>query len=344
MLVRGTCSLLLVLMFGFSSALPQTDSARLQYIKPFERQIFIGSVLKQRSFSFQLTNSQNRKNWVRYVPNNTYSAGARINLFGVGLEAAVAIPLATRNVERYGSTTVRELQGNSFTEKWFADFFWQRSNGFYVKRSWAPLTSKEIHPQRNDLDLRNTGLSFTYIFNHQKYSMRAPYQFSEHQRKNGGSVMLGFIMNRIRIESGDDIIDAADQSYFSIGADAESTDFFTAAIATGYGYTLVHKDFFLNVTALAGPSHHWMTFHNNQKHFDVDLNLYAAYQAALGYNGEHAFVGMTFSSRNTQVRMLETSVSSARNSFRLIAGFRLREKGFFTQRPKDLLLKLRAKK
>jgi hypothetical protein len=333
-------------MCCFSGALANAvaDSARLRYIKPLKHQIFVGSVLKQRTFSFQMTNAQERKNWVRYVPNNTYSAGVRLNLFGVGLEAAVAIPLARKNVERFGSSRVREFQGNSFTKKWFADFFWQRTDGFYVRRSWVQLTSKDVYPQRNDLELLNSGLSFTYIFNHGKYSMRAPYQFSEHQLKSGGSVMMGFMANRIKIESEQAIIETGDQSYFLLGQDARSVDFVSGTIAIGYGYTLIHKDFFLNASGLIGPSHHWMKYRSDRSHYDIDLNVYATYFAALGYNGERFFCGMTFSSRNTQVRMLETSVSSARNTFRLVAGVRFMEKGFFTKRPKDALRKVTAKK
>jgi hypothetical protein len=337
-LVRWVCISLLTSGFYVTWATPTADSARLRFIKPFEHQVFVGAVLKQRTLSIQMTNAQQRKNWVRYVPNNTYSAGVRLNLFGVGLEAAVAIPLARKNVERFGSSAVREFQGNSFTKKWFADFFWQRTDGFYVRRSWVPLTSKDVHAQRNDLELMNSGLSFTYIFNHGKYSMRAPYQFSEHQLKSGGSVMTGFIVNRIKIESEQAIIDVADQSYFLLGQDARSVDFVSASMAIGYGYTLIHKDIFFNVSGLVGPSHHWMKYRSDRSHYDIDLNIYATYFAALGYNGERIFCGMTFSSRNTQVRMLETSVSSARNTFRLVAGVRFMEKGFFTKRPKNILM------
>jgi hypothetical protein len=328
-----------------AQANPESDSIRLRFIKPFEHQFFVGAVLKQRSVSIQLTNASNRKNWVRYVPNNMYSAGVRLNLFGVGIEGGIAVPIAKRNTERFGSSTAKEIQGNAFTQHWFADFHWQQSEGFFTKRSWFKLTSKEIHPQREDLMLNNSGIAFTYIVNHNTYSMRAPYQFSEHQLKSGGSFMLGVIMNRFRISGEGFILSEEDQVYFSEGKDARSTDFTMAALAAGYGYTFIHKDFFLNVTGLAGPSHHWMKYTTNQQaHFDIDLNLYATYRAAVGYNGERSFIGMTFHSKNAQVRMLETSVSNTLHSFRLLAGYRFYERGPFKNRPKDALKFLRAKK
>jgi hypothetical protein len=324
---------------------PASDSIRVRFIKPFEHQFFIGAVLKQRSVSFQFANASNRKNWVSYVPNNTYTAGIRVNLFGMGIEGGVSVPIAQKNIERFGASTTKEFQGNAFTKRWFADFHWQQYEGFYTKRSWVKLSSKEIHPQRDDLVLNNSGISFTYIFNQNRYSMRAPYQFSEHQLKSGGSCMLGFVMNRFRISGDEFILSEADQSYFAEGSNVRATDYTTAALAAGYGYTFIHKDFFLNVTGLVGPSHHWMKYTTDQQsQYDIDLNLYTTYFAAIGYNGERSFVGMTFHSKNTQVRMLETSVSNTLNSFRLIAGYRFYEKGLFKKRPKDALIFMKAKK
>lgn len=278
------------------------------------------------------------------MPNNLYSAGIRVNLFGIGLEGAMAVPIARRNSERFGTSRVKEFQGNAFTKRWFADFHGQQYQGFYMKRSWVQLTSQETHPQRQDLVLNNSGLSFTYLFNHDKFSMRAPYQFSEHQLKSEGSFMLGFIMNRFRISGEEFMVSEADQVYFGDGATITAVDYITAALTAGYGYTFIHKDFFLNVTGLVGPSHHWMKYTDQQPRFDIDLNLYATYFAAIGYNGERSFIGMTFHSKNTSARILQTSVSSALNSFRLIAGVRFYERGIFKKRPKDALKFLRAKK
>jgi hypothetical protein len=322
-----------------------SDSIRHGFIKPFEHQFFIGPVLKQRSVSFQFTNASNRKNWVGYVPNNTYTAGIRLNLFGIGIEGGVSVPIAQKSAERFGTSTTKEFQGNAFTKRWFADFHWQQYEGFYTKRSWVKLSSKEIHPKRDDLVMNNSGISFTYIFNSDKYSMRAPYQFSEHQLKSGGSIMLGFVMNRFRISGDGFILAEADQPYFAEGSDVRSTDYATAALGVGYGYTFIHKDFFLNVTGLSGPSHHWMRYTADQEsRYDIDLNLYATYFAAIGYNGARSFIGMTFQSKNMQVRMLETSVSNTLNSFRLIAGYRFYERGLFKKRPKDALKFMKAKK
>jgi Domain of unknown function (DUF4421) len=262
----------------------------------------------------------------------------------LGLAWKEALPFPSPGAIEKDLEPVREFQVNCFSQKWFADFYAQNYSGFYLNRSWNPLTSKDIHPQRTGLELKNSGLSFTYIFNHAHYSMRAPYQFSEHQKRSGGSVMLGLIMNRFKISNDDFIIRAEDQLYFSAGRDARFMDFVTAAVVVGYGYTIVHKNFFINATALAGPSHHWLSYSSQQAHFDIDVNLYAAYFAAIGYSGERSFMGITFHAKESKARMLETSVSNSLTTFRLVAGIRLKERGFLEKRPKDIINRAKQKK
>ena len=309
------------------------DSVRLQYVKPFEHQFFVGPTLRYRATSFQFTNALNRKNWVRNIPNNSYGVGLRVTLFGIGIEGSYAVPFARRNVDRFGSSTVRDLQFNSFGSKWFADVFLQRYDGFFSRRSWFPLTSKDIHPQRDDLTLRTAGFSFTYLFNNTRFSMRAPYQFSEHQMKSAGSVLFGVALNRFRIHADGAIISDTDQSYFSSEFDAGAMSITTTALTAGYSYTLVHRHYFVNLTGLVGPAHHWMQYERNaNSHHDIDLNVFASYAVAAGFNGNRNFIGVTYQSKNSQRRLLDTSVSNSFNTFRIVAGVRFREKGFMTFR------------
>lgn len=256
----------------------------------------------------------------------------------------MAVPIALRNTSRYGNSQVHEFQFNMLTNKWFADFYWQRYDGFFLTRSWLKLPLQDVHPQRKGLSLKNSGASFTYIFNHGHYSMRSAYQFSERQMISAGSFMLGFSMNRFRIFGDGFIIRPEDQTYFAAGSDARSTDFVSAAMSVGYGYTHVYKSYFVNVTALAGPTHFWMKYNGSATHYDIDLNLNATFMGAIGYNGERAFMGVTFNARNSHAKMQATSISNTLSTFRAVAGFRLMERGLLTKRPKDLIRIVRTKK
>ena len=328
----------LILIGNFSVvAFRETDSLRLFYIKTYERQIFIGPLIRQRTISFQIKNRYD-VNKIVFRPNNSYSAGVRFNLFGIGMEGSLAIPLATRNTDRFGSTDVTEFSFNSISNQWLADFFWQRYTGFYYERSWEPLKIADVHPQSPGLGVVNSGFSYTYIFNHRRFSIRSPYQFTEHQSRNSGSFLLGFIFSRFKIFNDTTIVLPGDQFYFGEGVNATNLDVVNMSLMPGYSYNFVHKNYFLNVTLLSGPGHYWINYDplNSPRRYDIDLNLSASFRAAIGFNGEKYFAGLSFQTQKNQAYYKETRFTKSSSSFRLVAGIRFREKSLFTKRLADL--------
>ena len=321
-----------ITVFGFGDS----DSLRLRYIKTYERQIFFGPVIKQRTLSFQLKNRYDI-NRITFRPNNSYSAGIRFNIFGIGIEGSLAIPLATRNTVRFGNTDVSEFSFNSISNQWLADFFWQRYTGFYFERSWATLKIKDIHPQAPGLGVMNSGFSYTYIFNHRKFSIRSPYQFTEHQNKSDGSLLLGFVFSRFKIFGDTTIILPSDQIYFGEGVNSTGLDVVNMSLMPGYSYNFIHKNYFLNLTLLTGLAHYWINYDplNGRKRYDIDLNLAASFRAALGFNGEKYFAGLSFQTQKHQAYYKETRITQSAGSFRLVAGIRFRERGIFTKRLSD---------
>lgn len=338
-----TTRFLLVLLFflGFSQssrAFAQSDSLRDQYINEFSKLIFVGPLIKHRSVSFQLTNRLDRSKKITFRPNNSYSTGFRLNLFGIGLEASVAIPIARKNSDRYGNSDVSDLYFNSFSRKWMADFTRQRYSGFYFERSWQPLPAWESRDQRKDVEIRNSALNFTYIFNNKKFSIRSPFQFNEHQIKSSGSFLFGFVFSKFQVSGDSSITWENDKPMFSDGSDFRYLDIVTLGLMPGYSYNLIHRNFFLNMTGLVGPSHHWVKYGTaeNFRHYDIDFNLAASFRAALGYNGANFFAGISYSATANHSRLLETQFSSSIRTFRLVAGIRFKERGIFTKRVTDL--------
>jgi hypothetical protein len=280
-----------------------------------------------------------RKNKIVFKPNNQYSAGVRIHIFGIGLEVTTSIPFARKNAERYGETDVFDLAFNSVGEKWITEFGHHRYTGFYLKPSWLALKRKEdVFPQRPDLEVKSTGLSTMYIFNHRRFSEAAPYLFTEHQANSSGSFLMGFTYAKFKISSPTAIISNEYQGHYETGADARFMDFESISFMPGYSHTFVHKNFFLNLTAQAGPAHYWVNFRpvGGGNHYDIDINLAYAFRVGLGYNGDNFFYGITYNARNSRSEVLETRFSASASTFRILAGLRIMEKGIFVKRLKDL--------
>ena len=250
----------------------------------------------------------------------------------------MAIPVAKKNSERYGESDVSDLYFNSFSRKWMADFTRQRYSGFYFERSWQPLTALENRAQRSDVEIQNSALNFTYIFNNKKFSIRAPFQFNEHQKRSSGSFLFGFNVSKFQVSGDSAITWPNDKLMFSEGSDFRYLDIVSLGLLPGYSYNLILRNYFLNLTALVGPSHYWVKYGTveNVRHYDIDFNLAASFRAALGYNGEHFFAGISFSTNTNQSRLLETLFSSSIQTFRLVGGMRFKEKGIFKKRISDL--------
>jgi Domain of unknown function (DUF4421) len=332
--------LTVVFVFGHAfalSCLAQSDSSRRQMVREFPKQIFIGPVIKHRAVSFQLMNAVEPNRKIVFRPNRAYSAGLRLNLFGLAVEGSVAIPIAEKNLERFGTSQVSDFLFNTMSRKWMADFTRQRYSGFYFERSWLPLTFREVHPQRPDIEVKNAAVNFTYIFNNARFSIRAPFQFTERQTRSGGSFLLGFNFSRVQVRGSSDIIGLTDQAMFGDGGDARLLSLAAIGFLPGYSYNVVFKDYFFNVTALAGPAHYWISFKGDTgpRHYDIDMNLSTSFRAGIGYNGEQFFYGLSFGANGIQSRWLDTQFSSSVNTFRLVAGMRFMEKGFLTKRVSD---------
>jgi hypothetical protein len=76
------------------------------------------------------------------------------------------------------------------------------------------------------------------------------------------------------------------------------------------------------------------------KHYDIDLNMAVSFRAGLGFNGERYFAGLSYQNQKHQAYYKEMRITKSVSSFRLVAGMRFREKGFFKKRISDFTKQL----
>ena len=81
-----------------------------KYIRSFPDHFFLGPVLKHRNLSFDIASSLNANKKLTFKPNNSYSAGLSLNIFDIGIEASLSIPINVKNQQRYeiGRASCRE--------------------------------------------------------------------------------------------------------------------------------------------------------------------------------------------------------------------------------------------
>ncbi|MFZ1808960.1 MAG: DUF4421 family protein [Cyclobacteriaceae bacterium] len=317
----------------------EKDSLRDNYIQSYSHYFFLGPLIKKNDLDFDLVSAEDTKKAYTFKANHSVSAGFNINLFDVNLGIVFGLPLNIESEQLYGESDVRDLQLTAIGKQWFADVYYQRYNGFYVQDPGLIVPKGQAFPQRPDLTTRNSGMSFTYIFNHDEFSLRAPYLFSERQKVARGSFLVSYVLSSFTMQADSALIPSSRWMDWGDGASVNQLRFTSLGFAPGYSHTFVVKNFFLNLTLALGPAHYWVRYKEllSQAENDIRIDFYSLGRVGIGYNGERFFSGLSFTSQSRNVTYERTTFQNTIATVRLVAGFRFKEEGFLKKKAVDLI-------
>ena len=327
----------ILLSSHFVSANP-SDSTRDRFIKRFPDHFFIWPVVKQRSTSFDIENLPHKSEKLSYKPNGSVGLGWGMYLFEIGFELTFSIQPKTSSQYLYGHSKVKDLQANILGKHWGLDVFTQNYDGFYRTDKNAPVPVNTPYPQRPDISTWNTGVNGIYLFNKNKYSIRAAYNFAERQIRSGGSFLMSGTLNTFSLRADSAIYGAHYESTFGASTDFKKMDYTTFSIAPGYAHTFVFKNIFFNASLSVGPANHWVYFQSATatKH-ETTLNSFVDLRLALGYNSNRFFSGVSFVTQARNMKMEQVQFSSSNSTFKFVIGYRFKEFGILKKRVSDLL-------
>jgi len=333
------------LLFNSSFASNKKDSLREKYIKNFPDYFFIWPVLKQRTSSFDVQNNPKQNHKLTYRPNGNSQLGWGMYIFDVGIELTFSVQPNASAQRLYGHSRVTDLQSNILGKHWGLDLFTQNYNGFYQDYNNQSVPANTPYPQRPDISTWNTGANGIYIFNKNKYSIRAAYNYSERQLKSGGSFLLSGTLNRFSLRADSAIYGSHYENFFGVNADIKKLDFTTLSIAPGYAHTLVYDNLFANASLSIGPAQHWVYYQSDavSKHVTT-LNSFIDLRVSVGYNSDRFFTGVTFITQARNVKFEQVVFTSSSSIFKIVVGYRFREFGILKKRAVDLLPKFKKQK
>jgi len=314
------------------------DSVRSVYIKSYPDHFFLWPVMKQRRLDFTITDLPDRDKKVAYRSNTPYAFGLGMYLFEVRLEVAVAVPLGQRSKEIYGDSDTRDLQLNLFSKKGGFEFHYQKYSGFYIDDPSVLILPDMPYPQRPDIETRNVGFVGNYIFNNKKFSLRSSYIFMDRQLRSAGSFGLFTAINSFKTVGDSAILGERYKDDFGVDTKIKEIKTTTLGIGPGYSYNLIHEGFFANATLSVGPAHNWLSYRseNGSKKEDSKLTVFFAARAALGYNGDRFFTGLSYTTQGSNARFDTIQLASSRGVFKILFGLRFREVGFLKKKIGDL--------
>ena len=318
-------------LFWFSIlavAQPQ-DSIRAHFIKTYSDKFFLWPVIKRRSLSFELQNSKQNSNTVRFKPNNSYSLGIGMYLFDLGLELVFAVPLDQQKESSFGKTKAQDIQLNILSRKWGGDIFYQRYQGFYLSNPDTPPPASEVFPQRPDFQTENFGASGFRVFNHKKFSLRSAFTFADRQLKSSGSFLLSGTFNYFHLTADSAVLNAHYATRIGLQNSFTSLQYSTLSVAPGYAHNFILNKFFLSVSLALGPAVHWLQYQDISgiERSVTTVNTFADGRVALGYSTDRFFSGVTFTNQVRNVKFDNIQFGSSSSTFRLLFGWRFQEFG-----------------
>lgn len=338
MSVRPLAGIIFLLLISFQlQGQHSTDSLRGKYIKKYPDHFFVWPVIKRRSLSFDITSDGKPSDALSFEPNSAYSVGVGAYLFDVSAEVSLSIPLDEKSSSRFGTSETRDLSASLLGSNWGVDAFVQRYESFYLANPVPAVASNRPYPLRPDVRLKNFGGTGIYIFNKHRFSLWSAYNFSERQLKSRGSVLLAWTINNVHLSADSVILSPGYRTRLNTTTNFNNVRYATFSVAPGYSYSIVWKKMFLNVSLAVGPAHHWVYYAGSDGvgHYDIAINTFVDGRIALGYNSDRWFGGITFVSQARAVKFEEITLETQSQSFRMLVGYRIEEKGLLKKTWKE---------
>lgn len=255
-----------VTQYGFSQSF--TDS---NYIQPYEQKRTVTAFVARRSLELKYLDRNIKPNSPLNLGIGYYQKNTIIN-FEVSF---LGVKLASN--EKYGKTSVIDLQAHNYGKHLVLDVYYQRYKGFYeADEGQAP---KAIFP---NLTVQRIGAEVTYLFNSSKFSSKAAFQQKEKQLRSAGSVVLGGGLYHTQLSDTRELTQLPDNKVANV----------QLGLGAGYAYTWVINPYWLLsgiATTGIGACNAWSEFKSAR--LKVFPRAYA--RGAIGYNRDNW--GMYFS-------------------------------------------------
>lgn len=239
------------------------------------------------------------KERVVYKPNTNYNVGVGFNYRWLGINLGFKTPGINNDDAQKGVSKWLDLQAYVYLRKLTIDFYGQSFEGYYLANNDL-LANRPVSAEyflRNDIQTRNLGANFEYLFNGNKFSYRAVYLQNERQLKSAGSFLVGGGLHYHHTRADSSLI-PANLKYADFGNQLNYNRSGIASITLNGGYAhtfVIAKGFFLTGSLMVGAGVNHTMLKNDQSNLVVNnygLQLNGIGRLGAGYNGERMYAGV----------------------------------------------------
>jgi hypothetical protein len=316
----------------------EVEAIRKLYIKDYPDKFYIKPILTVRSLNLEFADANKAAKKLTYRPSSSNYFGFGLYAFDIGIEVNLKLPQNEKDTPPtiYGETKSFDFQTNIYTKKWGADIAFQRYSELYLDKPSSHFSnwqSGDPYPQRPDLSLRNFQMNVFYIFNNDKFSYRSAYNQADRQIKSSGSFLLSTFVSTYSYKSDSTLIpDSAKPAYLE-NSDMQNGRITTLAFLPGYTHNFIYRKFYFNGSISIGPGHLWIKYNENDREKeDILIRPVYNFRAALGFNGDWFFGGITLVNKIISAKINNMEINSASGNFKFFVGFRIDEFGILKEK------------
>jgi hypothetical protein len=261
-----------------------------------------------------------------YLPAMPGVIGFAFKIKKVYVSAAVQLPANENLKKKYGISKFRNINLNirgRFVE-W--GLFYRDYKGFYLNnyQKFYPNWNKDSlgYPTSKGLRILETGLNLGFNFN-RNFSLNAAFSQGERQKKNSGSFLLGLSERYQRLDVDTSFVPEGQGSFYPNLDKLNYGNFVTTILSFGFGYQFIVKKIHFTPVVMAGSGIQFQNYRQTSgKHFRINIPTYLNARAQLGYNGDHFFANIIYTTEFNSIPIKESRIRLFHNWLEFGVGIR----------------------
>ncbi|OFY87251.1 MAG: hypothetical protein A3F72_17280 [Bacteroidetes bacterium RIFCSPLOWO2_12_FULL_35_15] len=304
------------------------------YIENYHDWLNLRMVGVVRDNKFAMTDNTS-KGRLEYGINTNVNLGLGFSFKNIGFEFQYNPPGVNNDDYKYGKSKQIAFSTSANGRKIIYDVYYRYNQGYHTSSNYKiPNDTGFTYAPLYRPDIKNTtaGCDFTYVFNNKRFSISAPYDLTQRQKKSAGSLIAGSFFSVYAVDADSSVVPDSLSKFFNKEVQFKSASSLTWGLSCGYTYTFIFaRNWFVNLYTLPGISvqqFHSVSAYTQQTHTSVALGFAFQTRLSMGYNRRNYFIGISLVGDNFFID--DDKKSSLRYSF---SGFRFYYGHRFNLRP-----------
>ena len=266
------------------------------YIKNYSEN-FTLKLIGVNKYNFFKVKDSNLKSSARYRPDRKVNLGFGMSYKWFAFDLAFNVGIGEDS--NFENSKFLDISGTIFSSKQFINATYQYYYGYQMSKLTG-INSEDIpdSPTRDDIRTFYFGLQYYFVFDYDKFSLKASFIHNEVQRKSAGSFLLGVGFGFYNIGADSTIIPTEFHNDFDESLHFTDLNASILGVGFGYIYTLVwKKHFYATVSLIPGIGINFGDYKTDyRKPYDTHLYLGFKTMNSIGYNSKKYFGGFQFTS------------------------------------------------